>query len=119
MPPAVVLDPREARPLTSREISKVLSAIIAGVVTVNPRARGHVAAVVSDVIQKTSAKAIGARHCNMVAPSLDIAPSWAVAFSATVSGLNGWCDPGDVQTALRWVSENLNLICSSPAELRS
>jgi hypothetical protein len=107
-----VLDPREARPLTSREIGKVLSGILGGVVAVNPRARQHVAGVVEAVLRKEDARSIGHTYRNDVIAGLDICPSWAVAFSATVSGLRGWCEHSDVQTALRWISENVGLICS-------
>lgn len=109
----IVLDPREARPLTSREISKVLAGIIGGVVATNPRARPHVAGVVDAVIRSDSMAivnrlALGGIHN---AGALDICPTWACAFSATVAGLTGWCDPKDIRTALHWVAENLNLIC--------
>lgn len=108
-----MLDPRSARPLTSREISKVLSGIISGVVALSSNARDHVSEVVAAVIRKETT-----RHVNRLVVkagpgvALDIYPTWACAFSATVAGLRGWCEDADIQTALLWVSENVNLICA-------
>ncbi len=118
MPTPTVLDPREARPLTSREISKVLSGIIGGVVAANPKARDHVAGVVDAVLRGDSTQMVesfvtGLRpgHVGGNIIPLNIYPTWACAFSATVAGLKGWCNPTDVRTALHWVAENLNLVC--------
>lgn len=114
----VAIDPREARPLTSREISKVLAGIIGGVVSVSPSQRHFVYEVIRSAIVKESA-----RSANVIpalswsgehTALLDICPSWACAFSATVSGLRGWCDPADVQTALNWLAENIETICAAP-----
>lgn len=92
-----VLDPREARPLTSREISKVLCAIIGGVIIADPKVRPRVPAVLG--LAKTAPSSL------MKAPA-----TWEVALAATVSGFRGWCDPKDVDNALDWVDQNLPLI---------
>ncbi len=103
------LDPREARPLTSREISKVICGIIGGVVTYDQDAR----AVVPEVIKAVRANS-PLREVNYLAqrslPARRRGTSWACALSATVAGLRGWCDPKDVETALSWVAENLDRI---------
>lgn len=118
MPPAE-LDPREARPLTSREISKVLSGIIGGVIATSPTQKHFVVEVVRSVIDRDPT-----RITNIVPVELqddcrhfDLCPSWACAFSATVSGLRGWCDPADVHTALAWIADHLELICTPDANV--
>lgn len=104
-----VLDHREARPLTSREISKVLSGIIGGVVAVNPRAHEYVAIVVDAVIREEAAASVDRKAYGI--GGMSIVPTWACAFSATVTGMRGWCDPKDIRTALHWIAQNVNLIC--------
>ena len=102
--PDPILDPREARPLTSREISKILSSIIGGVVTADPHARERVPVVLELARTKTS---------ELVRPTSPA--SWELAIGATVAGLRGWCDPRDVDIALRWVDANLHKILSGLA----
>jgi hypothetical protein len=99
------LDPRDARPLTSREISKVLCSIIGGVITIDPNARPRVPAVLELV--RSSPK-------SLMEPSSPA--SWEVALAATVSGLRGWCAPKDVDTAIDWVDQNLPLILNGLAK---
>lgn len=75
----------------------MLCSIIGGVITADPRTRSRVPQVIG--IAKVSPNTL------MKAPA-----SWEVAFAATISGFRGWCDPKDVDTALEWVNQNLNLI---------
>lgn len=96
-----VLDPRDARPLTSREISKILLGIIAGVLTHDPEAHKEVELALK---QAEPGAVIALKRAN-----------WIVAFKATVSGLRGWCDERDVKTALVWLSENVGKIFPSGA----
>lgn len=89
---AAVLDPRDARPLTSREIAKVLLGMISGVVTHDPDARKYIP------------KAL---ECARPGAILEIRrASWIVAFRATVAGMRGWCDEREVNTALAWLADN-------------
>lgn len=86
------LDPRDARPLTSHEIAKVLLGMIAGVVTHDPDARKQIKR---------------ALECAKPGAILEIRrATWIVAFRATVAGMRGWCDEREINTALAWLSEN-------------
>lgn len=89
---AAVLDPRDARPLTSREIAKVLLGMISGAVTHDPDARKQIPR---------------ALECAKPGAIIELRrATWIVAFRATVAGLRGWCDEREVNTALTWLSEN-------------
>jgi hypothetical protein len=126
MPSAVALDPREARPLTSREISKVVCSIIAGVVAYDQDAREVVPDVIKAVRESVAMEEINAiaqRRIRNGHPRPDyvsvlskvyLGPSWACALIGTVAGLRGWCAPKDVDTALAWVAENLELVFPPP-----
>jgi hypothetical protein len=106
------LDPRDARPLTSREISKVLCAIIGSVVTADPRTRERVPQVLGlTKTPHTTAMLEVARAGVHPCP-----PSWELAFAATVSGFRGWCDPKDVDTAIEWVDCHLSQILGMLAQ---
>ena len=112
-----VLDPRDARPLTSREISKVLCGIIGGVTAFSPSTTYAVPHVLEALrrggsIQFVDAMAISEPEST----SNDPDPPWAAALTATVYGLRGWCDPHDVETALAWTCQNIHLIAPIPAE---
>jgi len=100
------LDPAPVRPLTSREISKVLCSIIGGVVAFDPGS----AALVPDILSAITAPAPhDLRALNERATSINCrGASWAIALAATVSGLRGWCRPHDVDAALAWVAEHLD-----------
>lgn len=109
------LDPADARPLTSREISKVLCSIIAGVVVFDPAARPAIPAVIAAVRREapsSEATNIGWLYRARAAHTFRLTEaSWATALSATVSGLRGWCAPNDIAAALAWVAENVDEIC--------
>lgn len=125
MPHSTTLDPADARPLTSREISKVLCSIIAGVVVYDPAARSSMPEVLAAV--RTGTAPAGAvddlawrrtvprqKYAGggiPITPSFGQPASWATALSATVAGFRGWCAPNDIATALTWVTENLHEIC--------
>lgn len=141
--PSVALDPREARPLTSREISKVVCSIIAGVVAYDQDAREVVPDVIRAVRESGAevdhqgrwyalprrrnameeVNAIAQRRIRNSHPRPDyiavlskvyLGPSWACALICTVAGLRGWCAAKDVDTALAWVAENLELVFPPP-----
>lgn len=103
------LDPREARPLTSREISKVICAIIGGVVTVNPGVKPRVPTVLELARKETPI-------ASPLPSGAQFGVSWEVALMATVAGFRGWCDPKDVDTAIEWVDQNLPLILGKLTE---
>ncbi len=113
MTTTVTLDPNEARPLTNREISKVLCSIIGGVVTSYP----DVKARVPDILQIAKAGTV-LEFAERTAKYGIAETSWEVALIATVSGLRGWCNPEDVDSALEWVDHNLDRIFNQLAGLR-
>jgi len=107
------LDPAPVRPLTSREISKVLCSIIGGAVAYDP----WVAEFVPDVLSAITAPAPHDLHALNLHVTCDLrSASWAIALAATVSGLRGWCRPGDVDTALAWVVEHLDTVLATTLE---
>lgn len=116
MTTAAALDPREARPLTSREIAKVLNGIIACVVTRDPKSRE----AIPQVLDMIRVNPLDFEGMDYVATTMDgprtmeavraDGATWATALSATVVGLQSWCDHRDISTALMWVSQNLHLV---------
>ena len=107
------LDAAPPRPLTSREISKLLCAILHGVYTVDPTASADF-----DPLLATSA-AIAEIDLNDVSRLMaqldELAKSttmpkakalWHAAITATVGGLTHWCALADIQTAIAWVREH-------------
>lgn len=105
---AVVLDPREARPLTSREIAKVLLGVLGGVAAHDPEVQR------SGDLRKAIKKADPRAVCELRRPV-----TWMVAFRATVAGLRGWCDEREVNTALAWLDENVQKIFPPGAPVSS
>jgi TusA-related sulfurtransferase len=91
-----VLDPRDARPLTSREIAKLLVGVIAGVVAHDPEAHDEIPKAIKS----------GARDAILELKRAN----WIVAFRATVASLRGWCDEREVNTALAWLGEHAGKI---------
>lgn len=87
----------------------MLSSIVEGVVIASPTAEAAVAGVLEAILRFEKDRSIqilsGAVH------PLHIMPSWAVALSATVQGLRGWCDPRDVKIALEWMAANIERVC--------
>jgi hypothetical protein len=104
--PIATLDPREARPLTSREISKVLCSIIGGVVTADPDAHPRVPAVL-ELVRKSPLELMR-KPCSPA--------SWETALAATVAGFYGWCKQSDIHTAIHWVDQNFARIFAPPVE---
>lgn len=109
------LDPQDARPLTSREIAKVLCGIIGTLPTHDPPAL--------DILDTVLVMLAEGRHdldeldlmvsrvAELKMPAITYCGmTWAAALGATVMGLRGWCKPNDVQTALLWISQNLDTI---------
>ncbi len=103
---AATLDDREARPLTSREISKVLCAILTGVSAVDAERR-RFEELVRYIRVNGAAKLLSGLSTTSI-------PTWRVAFAATVVGLEAWCAPVDINTALVWLAENMSLLYPAP-----
>lgn len=101
------LDARDARPLTSREIAKVVNGIIGCVVTHDPPARE----LLPGVLEQLRLNPLDFETLDKQVGGDGPPATWATALAATVVGLGGWCDQRDVRTALRWISENLHLVC--------
>ncbi len=110
-----ILDPRDARPLTSREISKVLCGIVGGIANDermnHPSGHARIAGVLREVRDGQADVTYLDAYASGV-PRLG-SPTWASALVATIAGLRGWCKPHDVQTALVWISENIGAICAT------
>ncbi len=105
----VRLDTREARPLTSREISKVLCAILQGVWILEPDATTEFAEVL-DLSLRGILEVDAVRRLNKVElmiPGPNVKASWRTAVGATIGGFSTWCAQKDLETAVLWVSENL------------
>lgn len=95
------------RPLTSREITKVLTSIIGGVVVSEPSVHAIIPELLEHARGDTGEIFVGDREIERKRHRLHQIPSWEIAFMATISGLRGWCSPSDVDTALAWIEENL------------
>lgn len=127
MPQRVALDPHEARPLTSREISKILGAMLSGVLTQEPAAAKsmpqafeHIKWLRERIGTEPSSEAIVRRlqglsmdEVTQQATLLTSAglhssgrSTWFTALTATVSGFHGWCSSKAVDDAVAWWSEN-------------
>lgn len=111
------LDPRDARPLTSREISKVLCGIIGGVAVFNPDTRDEMPLVLEVLRRGGTLEQAEATSSKLLAPGKRRpTTTWAAALGATVWSLRGWCNPRDVDTAIAWVAENLSMVI--PAQMQ-
>ena len=110
---AATLDPADARPLTSREIAKLLCGVIGSMIAYDP----HLVTVstVESVVTLLIADPNGLAHLDYAAGMTSLpksSPTWGSALGATILSLRSWCKPNDIQTALRWISFNLDKICS-------
>jgi hypothetical protein len=101
------LDPADVRPLTSREISKILCSIIGGVVAADARVKKRVPEVLRLVRMQDGAHvlAIDDEARRACTPACDV--SWEIALLATVSGLRTWCSPVDLEVAIEWTDANM------------
>lgn len=109
----VRLDPRDARPLTSREISKVLTSVLDGVasaypeaVPVFPDAMAAVAVAAQHPVQLGNARA--ALRAVSSEERFANNAGWFTALAATIGGMRQWCALADVDTAVAYISENLH-----------
>ena len=102
------LDPSDARPLTSREIAKVLCSMLGGIMAADPQSKDRVPTVVQLARDRPTSVMRQDAIMRTTLPKCSV--SWEVAFVVTISGLRGWCAPAEVDTALAWVSENVHLI---------
>lgn len=122
-----VLSIAEPRPLTSREISKVLCAMLNGVAVAHPpdiesfpTALDFVIAT-NELMQRgkmdlhTRELAERVKEFTLVAPGV---ATWFTALVATVGGFYAWCHAVDVDTAVLWVAENLSRMFPGKADPR-
>lgn len=100
----------------------MLSSIVECVVKVSPTAEPAIAGVLEAILRFDDLQFENLRSVQILsgaAHPLHIMPSWAVALSATVHGLRGWCDPRDVKIALEWMAANIDLVCALGANAPS
>lgn len=122
----VTLDPRQERPLTSREIAKILGSILAGVLVSAPHAADSMGTAFEHIKWIRVVIGIGSSEemtANARTLSLDEAvqranalvaadlhregkATWFTALTATISGFYGWCRAEDVDTAVAWCQQN-------------
>lgn len=96
MPTATpVLSSAPVRPLTSREIAKILCSILSGVADPDRILVGSFSGVLDS-----------AGPCR---DSVGLHDLWAAAFLATVAGFYTWCRPIDVETALAWIRAHVGM----------
>ncbi len=128
--PDIVLEDA-VRPLNPHEISKVFCSILAGVAAVDPDQIESFESLVvlarelqttTDTLALVRSRArIHARDVVLVGGDPNLSheirpgtPTWRTAFSATVAGFCGWCNPLDVELALTWVAQNVRRIFPVP-----
>lgn len=123
------LDPRDARPLTSREISKVLHSILQGIAVSSPATKDSFLDLAVRARQylnlwyaspHSSELADPAAPFEQITDALSVAcggitASWQLAFVATVSGFISWCRRGAIDQALVWLTENMSRLFPAPA----
>lgn len=115
------LDTRKERPLTSREICKILSASICGAVQAGAEPDAVLEFVRS--MQDTLLERPVVDHGHLSAiPSPD--PAWCGALGGLMGGLLGgssewWCHPKDISTAIDWICEHWGTLMATVAETRA
>jgi hypothetical protein len=105
-----VLDTSDLRPLTSREISRILCGVVGCMAMHDDRVCATLPLVLEQIAQNSSNLETLDMLANRDAPAVGAVPTWASALGATVAGLMGWCKPTDVRTAVIWTRENLDTI---------
>jgi len=99
---AKTLDTRPARPLTSRECTKVICAVVFGL-----RETG-----VPEVHLRQAMENVLTIHRRQPVPTTEVMagwqPAWHGAIAGCVGGLATWCDKEVVATACEWILEQWN-----------
>lgn len=111
----VILDPAPARPLTNREISNLLCAMLSGIADIEPSTTEEFPRVLElgqKLLDEDDVDASGTAlkelcHGRYIA-------TWRVAVGATIAGLKGWCGRTELETAILWVRENLPRMFADP-----
>lgn len=91
------LDQRPARPLTSREISKIIGGMLGGIAKCGvpmDDVRRTLNAITSVMMGDSPVVSSPQSHSDT---------SWAAALAGTIGGLASWCRKVEVLTALRWL----------------
>ena len=102
----VRLDPRPARPLTSREISKILGGAVGGLLQEIPATEVYDAMV---AIRYVVANGLDSGDAIQ---SLPVSRVWAAPLGGVVGGLVGWCDRSAVLVAIDWLLAHWSEITS-------
>lgn len=117
----IKLDTREARPLTSREISKLLCATISGAVTVEPAQAEHVEGLLVFLRAKyrgedppgwetlpTTEEVMAAVATGKMPSGAPLKAGWQSAVAGLIGGMVGWCSKKNVDDAITWTLEHLH-----------
>lgn len=120
---AMFLDLRDVRPLTSKEMARILVNILKGVAASHPasvrqfpRAVATARSVLSGPLQCSfdelleSMAEVGARFDAELPEG-----AWCVPFVFTVSGFTTWCQHGDVDAAVSYLEQNLGAMFKLPS----
>lgn len=105
-PMTVRLDPRPARPLTSREISKIIGGALGGLLQEIPSAE------VRDVMVAVRAVVEVGLDLGDSYRSLPSSQVWAAGLGGVVGGLVQWCDRQAVMVAIDWLLEHWSAVTS-------
>ena len=109
----VTLSTAPVRPLTNREISKFLCAMLNGIAVIEPGVTAEFPEVIDLSMRLLELEHDGGDALRQLCKGQEKA-TWRVAVGATVSGLKHWCERVDIETALMWVRENLPRMFTLP-----
>jgi len=109
------LDSRETRPLTSREICKVISGALCGAVQAgaDPDAALEHLRSLQDVLFGRPFADHG--HLSAI-PSPD--PEWCGAIGGLIGAMMGWCRARDMEVATDWICEHWGDLMATAARAR-
>lgn len=102
----IALDPSPVRPLTNREISKFLCAILNGIAVIEPRVAAEFPEVIDLSMRMLEPNDDAGEVLRQLCNGEERA-TWRLAIGATIGGLKDWCHRVDIETALLWVRENI------------
>lgn len=111
MPVTLCTDP--VRPLTNREISKFICAMLNGIAVIEPAVAVEFPEVLELGMRMLEPEHDGGDVLRRLCKGESVA-TWRVAVGATIGGLKHWCDRVDIETALMWVHENLHRMFQAP-----
>ena len=109
------LDTREARPLTSREICKIIAGALSGAVGAgaDPDAvLEHLRSLQDAVFGRP---VVDHGHLSAI-PSPD--PEWCGVIGGLIGGMMGWCHAEDMEVATDWICDHWSELMATVARTR-